>query len=220
MHRSANTTSANNSPTAVIADDHAIVREGLKQLLERLQISLAAEASNGYEALASVKSLAPTLVILDVLMPLAQGTEVILEIRRWSPSTKIVVYTGVTRSSTIATLVDTGIDGLFLKGGGVDELREQLPLILDGSRYVASAAMELLGEPSPLSGLTARERQVMHMLLAGKSNPEVAAMLSISAKTVDKHRSNLMAKLEVHSFAELMQYAVKHELLGAALHEL
>ena len=95
-----------------------------------------------------------------------------------------------------------------------------MPLILEGARYIAEEATVLLNLNSPPTELTGRELQVMHMLIAGKSNREIAGLLNISAKTVDKHRSNLMAKLNLHSFVELMQYALKHDLVGNALNEL
>lgn len=219
MRQTCRNPSTNRAATAVIADDHAIVRNGLKQLLAKLEIDIAGEASNGFEAVASTKAHAPDLVILDVLMPLAQGTEVVQEIRRWNPATKIVVYTGVTKTATVAALIDSGVDGLFFKGSGISELQEHLPLILDGTRCIAQEATELLQVAPPLAELTGRELQVLHMLITGKSNREIGVLLSISAKTVDKHRSNLMAKLDLHSFVELMQYALKHELLGDALND-
>lgn len=208
------------SATAVIADDHGIVRAGLRAILTELRIEIVAEASNGFEAVASTKDHGPDLVVLDVIMPLAQGTEVVPEIRRWNPTTKIVVYTGVTKAATVAALIESGVDGLFFKGGGISELRDHLPLILEGGRYIAEEATALLNDSAPLAELTAREQQVMHMLIAGKSNREIADLLTISAKTVDKHRSNLMAKLDLHSFVELMQYALKHELVSDAMNEL
>jgi DNA-binding NarL/FixJ family response regulator len=199
----------------VIADDHAIVRTGLRRVLERLRYEVVDEAEDGFQAIAAIKATSPDLVLLDISMPLAQGTEVVHEIRRWSPGTKIVVYTAVTRAAALAALIETGVDGLFAKGGSVDELQAQLPLIMQDSHYIAGEITDILGQPSPIEQLTAREAQIMNMLLAGKSNKDIADQLSISPKTVDKHRTNLMAKLGLHSFADLMHYALTHELIGA-----
>lgn len=204
----------------VIADDHAIVRAGLQRVVEQLRYRVIDEAQDGLQAIAAVKAGQPECVLLDVSMPLAQGTEVVHEMRRWSPATKIVIYTAVTRAAVLAALIDLGVHGLFSKGGSIDELQEQLPLILKGAHFVSQEITELLGQPSPVAKLTAREAQVMHMLLGGKSNRDIADQLSISPKTVDKHRTNLMAKLGLHSFADLMQYALKHELIGGELSEL
>ncbi len=206
----------------MIADDHAIVRAGLQQTLvaaqlsSQLKVSVVAEACNGFEAIASAKDLQPQLLILDVAMPLAKGTEVVQEVQRWSPNTKIVVYTGISNTTLLAGLISAGVDGIFLKGNDIAEFYAQLPLIMQGGHYIASGIAEQLAAESPVQRLTRREVQILNMVITGKSNQEIAQLLSISPKTVDKHRSNLMAKLDLHSYAELMQYALIHDLVGAA----
>ncbi|EGG98827.1 two component transcriptional regulator2C LuxR family protein [gamma proteobacterium IMCC2047] len=146
-------------------------------------------------------------------MPLASGAEIIHDIRRWSPDSRIIVFTGINAPGLLATIVESGVEGLFSKGSPVDQMREKLPLISQGGRYVASEFLELIQQGQQVSALTDRELQVLNMIVAGKINKEIAEALFISPKTVDKHRTSLMSKLEVHSVAQLLARALKDGLI-------
>lgn len=204
---------------AVIADDHQIVREGLRAALEKPGLitpdglEIVAEAENGFEALAEVKRHQPDLLTLDIAMPLAGGAEVIGDIRRWSTDTRIVILTGINAPGLICTLLDAGVEGMFSKGSAMDELYEKLPLILRGGRYIAQPFVETLESREAGQSLTERERQTLNMIIAGKTNREIAEVMTVSPKTVDKHRTSLMQKLDVHSIAELMAYALREGLI-------
>lgn len=205
---------------AVIADDHAIVRSGLRAaletpgLVEPAGITVLAEAADGLTAIAAVRQHRPDLLLLDVQMPLAGGLEVLIEARRWAPETRVVVLSGVTAAGKIGELVSSGVDGLFFKGDDNEELFRTLPGILRGRRHIAGAFRKLLEEaPADLS-LSDRERQVLNLVVAGRSNKEIAELLGISAKTVDRHRTNLMQKLDVHSVAQLIAFALREGLIG------
>jgi DNA-binding NarL/FixJ family response regulator len=206
-------------PRAVIADDHQIVRDGLRTALEQPGlvtpngIEIVAEAGNGFEALAAVKTWQPDLLTLDVAMPLAGGAEVIADLRRWSPATRIVVLTGISAPGLVCSLVDAGVDGMFSKGEALQTLYDKLPLILRGGHYIAPVFVAMLAARDNAVALTERERQTLNMVIAGKTNREIAEALNISPKTVDKHRSSLMQKLDVHSVAELMAYALREGLV-------
>lgn len=205
--------------TVVIADDHDIVRDGLRDSLadagatDETQYEVVAEAGNGLEAIAQVKTHRPDLLFLDVSMPLANGLEVLADLKRWSPATRIVVFTGISSSGLLAGLVESGVDGLFSKGVATANLITQLPLILAGGRFVAPELAAQISRGQASLGLTDRERQTLNMIIAGKSNREMADMLCISPKTVDKHRTSLMGKLGVHSVAELMALALREGLV-------
>ncbi|WP_299932388.1 response regulator transcription factor [uncultured Pelagimonas sp.] len=207
---------------AVVADDHAIVRSGLRGALETpgqieaSGVEVVGEAENGLEAIAMARQHKPDLLLLDVQMPLAGGVEVVVEVRRWSPDTKIVVLTGVTALGMIKALVDSGIDGLFSKGDDNQELYTRLPGILRGQRHIANRFVEALRDEPEAVQLTARERQMLNMILAGHANKEIAEILGISAKTVDKHRTSMMQKLKVHSVPQLMAYALREGLVDPA----
>ena len=207
------------SPTAVIADDHHIVRQGLRIALESKGlvipsgIHVVAEAENGLEALAAVKQHQPDLLLLDISMPLAGGAEVILDIQRWSPNTRIVILTGIHAPGLIVQLLGTEVVGIFSKGSDLQELYQNLPLILQGGRYIAKSFEKILQAQHSTPILTGREQQILNMIVSGKTNKEIAQQLLISPKTVDKHRTSLMDKLDVHSVAELLAYAFREGLI-------
>ncbi len=204
--------------TVVVADDHEIVRSALSARLEsegsgETSYRLVGEAKNGLEAIACIKAEQPDLVFLDISMPLASGLEIIHDLRRWSPHTKIIAFTGVTASGLLANVTATGVDALFSKATDLERVFEKLPLILRGGRFIDPELVELIEAGAQLPDLTARERQVLNMVVTGKSNKEIARLLNISPKTVDKHRTSFMQKLDVHSLAELMARAVKDGLI-------
>lgn len=207
---------------AVIADDHAIVRAGLRTALETPGmvetdgIAVVAEAADGLQAISAVRQHRPHLLLLDVQMPHAGGLEVLLEARRWSPDTKIVILTGVMSVGKISELVSSGVDGLFSKGEDNTELYRQLPNILRGRRHIAASLVAMLEDAPDSPDLTARERQTLNLIVAGQSNKEIAETLGISAKTVDRHRTSLMQKLDVHSVAQLIAYALREGLIDPA----
>ena len=174
---------------------------------------MVAEAADGLEAIAETRKHRPDLLMLDVQMPLAGGVEVLIEVRCWSPDTKIVVLTGVVAVGLVSSLVEVGVDGLFSKADDNSELYQRLPGILRGQRYVAKSFVESLNEAPDPGLLTARERQILNMILSGQTNKEIAEALGISAKTVDKHRTSMMQKVGVHSVSQLMAYALREGLI-------
>jgi DNA-binding NarL/FixJ family response regulator len=207
------------SYSAVIADDHQIVRAGLRMaltqpgLIEENGIAVVGEAANGIEAIEQVKTHRPSVVLLDVSMPLATGAEILLDLKRWSPDTKIVVLTAVVSPGLLAGLVAAGVDGLFSKGSSDEDLIAKLPMILRGSQYVEPALATIIRDSVPMPALTPRERQTLNMIIAGKSNSELAALMGISPKTAEKHRASLMQKMEVKSVVELMSKALREGLI-------
>lgn len=217
-----NTESTGKICTVVIADDHAIIREAIADRLadtSRLgapRYGVAATAANGLEAIAAVKAHRPGLLFLDISMPLASGAEIIHDVRRWSPNTRIVVFTGVTSPGLLAGIVEAGADGLFSKAHPVSAMVAKLPLLVHGGRHVAAEFTELIRRGQQSAALSSRERQVLNMIVAGKSNKEIANELHISPKTVEKHRASLMGKLDAHSVVQLMARALKDGLIDPA----
>ncbi|MBN9671016.1 LuxR C-terminal-related transcriptional regulator [Roseibium aggregatum] len=204
---------------AVIADDHAIVRSGLKDALEKPGliepdgIRVLSEAGDGLSAIAEVRKHRPSLLLLDVAMPMAGGVEVLIETRRWSKETRVVVLTGISAVGLISDLVDAGVDGLFSKASDNTEFYTRLPGILRGQRHISEYFLNILEETPKPPVLTDRERQTLNMILSGRSNKEIAEGLGISVKTVDKHRTSLMQKLNVHSVPQLISRALKEGLI-------
>lgn len=205
--------------TAIIADDHEIVRQGLRTALETpgivesRGIKVIAETENGIDTIAEVKIHKPHLLLLDITMPFIDGTEVVPEIKSWSKDTCIVVITGNNSGSMVSNLIEAGVDGMFYKGAPLDQLYQKLPLILRGGRYIADPFVEAMRQQESRQSLTTRERQILNMIVAGKTNKEMAEILFISPKTVDKHRTSLMTKFNVHSLVELLAYALREGLI-------
>ncbi|MES0881053.1 response regulator transcription factor [Roseibium sp. SCP14] len=205
--------------SAIIADDHAIVRAGLKDALEKPGliepegIRVVAEAGDGLSAIAEIRQHRPSLLLLDVSMPLAGGVEVLVEARRWSKETRVVVLTGISAVGLISELIEAGVDGLFSKASDNTEFYEKLPGVLRGQRHISEHFLKILEETPRPPVLTDRERQTLNMILSGKSNKEIAQGFGISIKTVDKHRTSLMQKLNVHSVPQLISRALKEGLI-------
>jgi len=205
--------------TVVVADDHDIVRKAVADVLlaqsraSGRTFDIVAQAANGLDAIAEVKAHTPDLLFLDISMPLANGIEIINDVRRWSPDTRIVVLTGITAGGLLAHAVQAGVQGLFSKTSPVERLAEQLEVIMAGGHFVDPELVALIERSNGATTLTDRERQTLNMIVAGKSNKEIARQLNISIKTVEKHRGSLMSKLEVRSVAELMARALKDGLI-------
>ncbi|MEO1309567.1 MAG: response regulator transcription factor [Pseudomonadota bacterium] len=191
--------------SVLIADDHEMVRRGLSDLFAGMEgAEVVALAEDGLQAIALCRKHRPDLMTLDVGMPLANGAEVFAEARRWSPETKIAVFTGFTAVGLLADWVATGVDGLFLKTCGEDELRRGLEIVRSGGKYVAADIVARLKDQPQAPDLTAREREVLSLIAAGLTNNQIGEKLCISPKTVEKHRGSLMEKFEVTSVAALL----------------
>lgn len=209
--------------SAVIADDHFVVRDALRGALETPGlvvpegISVVAEAATGREALAEVKKHRPTILTLDISMPDINGHEIIYDLKKWSPKTKIVVFTGIKAAGIIAGLIEGPIDGLFSKSGTRQCIYEKLPNILQGIRHIDDTFEELLENQPKFPTLTPREHQVLNLIVSGRTNKEIAEVLGISVKTVEKHRGSVMTKLNVHSIAQLVAQALKHDLIDSTM---
>lgn len=202
--------------TAVIADDHALIRQGLRQILSSAGIEVVAEASDGLEAIAMIRSHQPALLTLDIAMPYSRGIEVFGEARRWSPETRIIVFSGMTSTGLLSELASAGADAIFLKREELETFSEAIPKVMSGQQILGPGVRELLESTSNIDMLTARERQILSLVAQGLNNREIGERLGVSAKTVDNHRTNLMRKVNVHSVAELLALALREGLLDAS----
>jgi DNA-binding NarL/FixJ family response regulator len=199
---------------AIIADDHRLMRIGIREMLAELTtIEIVAEATNGIEAVSSVKIHQPDLLIVDIAMPYANGIEVIEEVKRWSPKTHCVVLTGMTSVTLLHQATLAGAAGIFHKSGETDEIVKAIPDILAG-KVKHSVRFDLaLAQFSRFSSLSPRELEVMQCLARGESLNQIAEKLSNSRNTVDKHRTAIMRKLDVHSTPELLALAYREGML-------
>ncbi|MEL6934641.1 MAG: response regulator transcription factor [Pseudomonadota bacterium] len=200
----------------IIADDHPFIREGVVRLLQDLDdYVVVAQAADGLELITQIREEKPNLVICDIAMPHLSGMEAIVEITRWCPDCIIVVLTGLTARGMLAQLDQLEVEGIFLKSDKLDELRDALPSIMAG-KTVRSQSIEAMLSENSTTALSGREQQVLMGIARGETNAVIGNKLGISANTVDKHRSNLMRKLKVHSAAELLSVAIRDGLMDQA----
>lgn len=196
--------------SVLVADDHALSAEGLQRRLQRLPgVEVLPPVHGGLAAIAAARASRPTLAILDYAMPGANGLEVMVEIRRWSPETRCCILTGNSSPSVLSSLGTA--EGLFLKSTDPDRICEGVLRVAAGERVRGP------GLPDEAEGndraLSRRERQVLEGIAEGLTNPGIAERLSLSVKTVESHRASLMRKLEVHSTASLLVRAVRDGLI-------
>lgn len=210
--------SADTSTTIVLADDHPIVREGLRTVLEREpDLAIVGEARDGAEALQLIERLRPTLLILDVRMPGKSGLEVAREIARISPGTRVLILSMYAAEGYVMEALASGVAGYIVKETDTDNLIPAIRQILKGTRYLSPSVNDRVidaylqktrGETvDPFDTLTARERQVLRLLAEGCTNSDIADHLSISVRTAEHHRANLMRKLRLRGSAEVVAFA-------------
>jgi two-component system, NarL family, response regulator NreC len=203
----------------VLADDHVLVRQGIKSLLEREGMQVLAEASDGQEAVRQVEKHNPDVAIMDIGMPLLNGMDAVRALGRSAPKTKPVLLTQHDEDQYVSEALEAGVKGYVLKSQVANDLVTAIRQVLRGDVYlspgIASAVMAAYRTKSdrPANPLTARERQVLQLIAEGKSTKEIASILGVSVKTAESHRSRLMQKLDIHETASLVRYAVKRGLV-------
>lgn len=199
----------------LLADDHPIVRQGLKVLLEREGFTVVGEASDGREAVRLAQELCPDIALLDLTMPLLNGIDAGRAILQTAPKTKIVLLTMYAEDHHVLGALRAGIKGYVLKTKAAEELVQAIHEVSRGKLYLTPGVSEVVVQaylakselpPEPLSP---REREVLQLIAEGKTTKEAAVVLGISAKTADSHRTRMMAKLNIHETASLVRYAIR-----------
>lgn len=211
----------------VIVDDHTLLRAGLRALLTQdPNIEIVGEADNGRDATRVIATLEPDLVLMDISMPGMNGIEAVIEIKRRQPRTRVIILTIHKTVEYISAALRAGADGYVLKDATHDELRVAIRSVLNGKTYLSpdisgEVILGYLGAGNapvamnPWDALTHRERQVLKLVAEGRQNKYIAEYFSLSVKTVEKHRSNLMRKLGLHNASMLTAYAIEKGLLSA-----
>ena len=198
----------------LIADDHAFVSWGLAKALSALDgIDIVGSVTNGIDAIVQIRKVRPDCAILDYNMPGANGMEVYLEAKRWSPETRFILLTGTAQPDTIRAFVEAGIHGVCLKDCTEDEIVDVVRQVCAGKTALGASAAQLLKAPDETVSVTDRELAVLQAIARGHTNASAAESLGVSHKTIDTHRTNLMRKFSVNSTASLLLSAVRAGLL-------
>ena len=204
----------------LIADDHEVVRSGLRALLsEREGWQVVAEAADGKEAVVQALATAPDIAIVDYSLPLLNGVEVTRQIRQRSPGTEVIIFTMHDNYNLIQDLLQAGALGYLLKSDAKHLLLTAVETVAEHKPFFTGMASEALlqsfltkGNDSPLTG---RERSVVQLIAEGHSNKKIASILNLSVKTVETHRAAAHRKLNLHSTADLVRYAIRNKLVEA-----
>jgi two-component system, NarL family, response regulator NreC len=210
----------------VLADDHTVVRKGLRLLLESVpQFQVVADAADGRRAVALVEEHRPDVVVMDIAMPILNGIEAARQISIKAPQTAIVFLSMHSDEAYVIKALKAGARAYLLKDSAENDLINAVKAVSEGKSFFSPAVSKMLAEDymrqmrehgvdDSFDLLTTREREILQLLAEGKSNKEVASMLNLSLYTIETHRSNIFQKLNLHSTADLILYAVRKGVIA------
>lgn len=203
----------------LVTDDHRLIREGLKSLLEGQGFQVTGEAADGRTALKLAKALHPDAAIIDISMPGLNGIDTTRQIHQACPEVKVIVLSMRSDSQAVLEAFAAGASAYLLKEAAFEELTVALKIAMQGKTYVSPAIAHLVvrrslehwsASPGQMShGISGREREILQLVAEGRSSKEMAASLYVSVKTIETHRKQIMEKLRLHSIAELTKYAIR-----------
>jgi two-component system response regulator NreC len=206
---------------ALLADDHLIVRQGLRAILEKAGIEVVGEAGDGMEAVRLAAELRPQVAVLDLAMPMLNGLDAARELLRDSPETSIILLTMHTEEQYILAALQAGVKGYVVKTQAAADLVQAVEQVCGGDLYLSAGVSQVvtqayLKKTEPINEpLTQRERQVLQLVAEGNTTKEIARKLEISVKTAESHRTRVMDKLDIHDVAGLVRYAIRRGLIQA-----
>lgn len=203
----------------LLADDHCVVREGLRALLERSGFDVVAEAGDGHEAVALAQKYKPDVAVLDLIMPGLNGLDAGRQILLQKTATAIVLLTMQTEEHQVAAALRAGIKAYLLKTQAADDLMKAIHEVMQGHVFLSSSVSRLVvdgylsGTQAPLDPLAPREREVLQLVAEGHTSKEIAGLLKVRVKTAESYRANIMEKLDIHDTAGLVRYAIRRGLV-------
>jgi DNA-binding NarL/FixJ family response regulator len=212
------------SITVFLADDHAVVRDGLRHLLEaQPDIKVVGDAANGRQTLQLIDRLNPDVAIMDIAMPELNGIEAARKIRTDCPSTQVIILSIYSTEEHVSRALQAGARGYVLKESAGIEVVNAVRAVHSGHHYLSQKLSDRLiddylhqikssGERDPLARLSSREREVLQLVVEGKSSAEIAEVLSLSVKTVETYRSRIFRKLDIDDLPSLVKFAIQHGL--------
>ncbi|HFE47223.1 MAG TPA: response regulator transcription factor [Nannocystis exedens] len=210
----------------ILAEDHTIVREGLRALLDACEgVQVVAEVGNGRAAVEAVASHRPDVIVMDLGMPELNGVDATRLIRERFTDTQVLILSMHSSEEYVRPAIRAGANGYLVKGSGLSDLVSAITALADGEAFFSPTIAKILLQesrraaapkrPQASDGLTNRERQVLKLVAEGKSSPAIAQLLSLSVKTVEGHRSRIMAKIETHNVAGMVRHAIRIGLVSA-----
>lgn len=209
--------------TILIADDHDIIREGIKNVLGKSPLyKVVGEAVDGEDALEKVEKLKPDVLLLDISMPKISGLEIISQVHRRCPETKILIVTLHKANAYIMKALKAGVRGYLSKENTAEDLLPALRKVIDGKVYLSSAVSQFLvekvsekepQEAAKKSLLTFREEEILRLVVEGKTAKEIGKALYISPRTVENYKNIILQKLGLHKISDLIKYAIKHKIV-------
>jgi DNA-binding NarL/FixJ family response regulator len=203
----------------LLAEDHLIVRQGLRALLERAGMEVVAEAADGLEAVRLAEKHKPDVAVLDVVMPNLNGLDAARQIMQKVPSTRTALLTMQTEDHQVASALRAGVKAYLLKTQAAEDLVQAIHEVNRGHVFLSSTVSRVVvdgylsGEQAPLDPLAPREREVLQLVAEGKTSKEIASLLNVSVKTAESYRANIMEKLDIHETAGLVRYAIRRGLV-------
>jgi two-component system response regulator NreC len=217
-----------NKIRVLLADDHTILREGIRALLSaQPDIEVVGEAANGREAVAKAHDLKPDVVLMDIAMPLLNGLEATRQIKKEHPRINVLVLTMYDSQEYVAQILRAGASGYVIKEAAADDLVSAIHAVHGGGAFLYPSVTKMLvddylqrveaeGDEKPYEQLTDREREVLQLIAEGYTNKEIAELLCLSVKTVQTHRAHIMEKLNLHDKGELIKYAIRRGIIELA----
>jgi len=211
----------------LLADDHKVVRQGTRALLSAVpEWEIVGEADNGRDAVSLTAELKPDIVILDISMPELNGLDATRQIKKKSPETEVLIFTGQETEELVHDVFDSGARSYIMKTDAADHLIDAIKALSEHKHFFTSRISEIvfaryIQEKGTLEGapeksrITDREREIVQLLAEGNSSKEIATILGISVRTVETHRAAIMKKLGLKSFSELIRYAVRNKIIEA-----
>lgn len=209
----------------VLADDHRMMRDGLRAVLEKAGVEVVGEAANGREAIAEATRLHPDVVIIDIAMPELNGVDATRQLRAQMPGIRVIALSMNADRRYVMAMLEAGASGYLLKNAASEELLAALEAVARGDTYLSPAIAgnvvdhAIRGTPGsrlpPSRPLSVREREVLQLLAEGKSSKEIATALNVAVPTVETHRRQIMDKLGLRSVAELTKYAIREGITSA-----